>query len=78
MIKYPVRVRVPDYDNGKYSISDSNGFVIVDSSDNDITLCQNKENANTIANALNAMNEFPGIFDETPVEISAWAKKHNL
>lgn len=59
MIICPVRVEVPDYSTGKYSISDSAGFCVIDSAGNDVVLCQDRDAANTIANALNAVAEFP-------------------
>jgi len=55
MIKYPVRIGFYNRLDGTHSV--------IDSDTNDIAICDTEKLAETIVNALNALNEFPD--DET-------------
>jgi hypothetical protein len=62
MINYPVKVvkeHVFDYDEGGYEIEDNDMFLVKDAADIELAECVDEKDANIIANALNAMNEFP-------------------
>jgi len=64
MINYPVRVlSIPSY-----------GTFVVNAEGKQILTCHNSDDANTIANALNAMNEFPKPLHEKPDEITFSAR----
>lgn len=52
MINYPVRVQPSENSDGKFCVVDRNGEV-------DVAVCDWEEDAKTIANALNAMDEAP-------------------
>jgi hypothetical protein len=67
MIKYPVRTI-----NGNSLIEDYNG--------NPIVFCLTKEIAESVANALNAMNEYPVPFktDNRLDKLAAWDFKFIL
>lgn len=62
MIKYPVKARKNN--DGTYSVEATDGRLLAE--------CQVEDVANLISDSLNAMNEFPGIYDETPPEIVQW------
>lgn len=80
MIKYPVKVKA---DALAVEIGDDewgSGFFVLDASDKKLGELELEEDANTIANALNAMNEYP---EGSPfngnkawVQLNNWKKKY--
>jgi hypothetical protein len=66
-IKYPVQVGLSNGLDGTYPV--------IDSDCNDVAICDTKALAKTIANALNAMNEFPYVGSDTD-NVEEWEKRY--
>ncbi len=80
MIKYPVTVVKRhdfQYDEGGFEIEDNDSFFVDDSSGNEVANCgSSEEDANTIANALNAINRFPHPDGSTRGQVLNWFDKY--